>query len=45
MLIPCVKRVPWVTTDAEDNRTHDPEVLTDMERTDIQEHLEDLGYA
>lgn len=48
MLLPCVKKVPWVTTTATDEETFTPtgEYYDEhAETTDIEEHLRDLGYA
>jgi hypothetical protein len=46
ILLPCVKTVPWVETSAKDTRGFSPsgEYLDDVERTDIDDHLQDLGY-
>lgn len=46
MLLPCVKKVPWVKAYATDTGTFTPsgEDFNDVERTDIQDHLADLGY-
>ena len=44
MLLPCIKEVPWVESEASDDRTRDPETHSDTGQTDIQEHLADLGY-
>lgn len=42
---PIVKKVPWVTTSAQDRRTRDPDLSVEREASiDIQEHLQDLGY-
>jgi hypothetical protein len=46
---PKVKRVPWVETAATDERTRDPSVKPEVdettERTDLEEHLQALGYT
>lgn len=46
MLLPCVKRVPWVVSSAVDTGEFTPsgEYLDDIEKTDIEDHLHDLGY-
>ena len=46
MLLPCVKTVPWVETSARDTGGFTPsgDYLDDVERTDIEDHLQDLGY-
>lgn len=47
-LHPQIRRVPWVTTTSEDNRTHEPTVeepdQTKMSREELDEQLEALGY-
>ncbi|WP_049986258.1 hypothetical protein [Halobellus rufus] len=47
MLLPCVKKIPWVESDATNRETY--ESTTDhshngTNKTDIEDHLEDLGY-
>lgn len=44
MLLPCIKQVPWVSAEATDRGTHEPQTHATADRTDIQTHLEDLGY-
>ncbi|AAG19460.1 conserved hypothetical protein [Halobacterium salinarum NRC-1] len=47
MLLPSVRRVPWVTTTATDTGTFDPDGdygTASEDTTDINDHLEDLGY-
>jgi hypothetical protein len=42
---PAVKKVPWVETTATDQRTREPQFDTERSvETDIEQHLEDLGY-
>jgi hypothetical protein len=42
---PVVRKVPWVKTSATDERTREPDIETDSTvDTDIEKHLEDLGY-
>jgi len=48
MLLPCVKQVPWVVTSASDTNSFEPTGEYDSneaERTDIEDHLKDLGYV
>jgi len=46
---PKVKRVPWVETTATDERTREPDVISNVkettERADLEDHLQALGYA
>jgi hypothetical protein len=47
MLLPCVKTVPWVETQASDEHTFEPtgsDVRQEREKTNIEDHLTDLGY-
>lgn len=47
MLLPCVKQVPWVLTSATDEKTFEPTgeyVMVPSDKTDIEDHLADLGY-
>ncbi|WP_254761520.1 sulfatase-like hydrolase/transferase [Natrinema marinum] len=42
---PIVKRVPWITTSANDMETRKPNLGPDTaEETDLEKHLRDLGY-
>ena len=42
---PVVRKVPWVETTATDNHTREPDLERDSSiETDIEQHLEDLGY-
>ncbi|WP_254769056.1 hypothetical protein [Salinilacihabitans rarus] len=44
-LLPCIKKVPWVVTSGSDEKTYTPtEEYDTEERTDIESHLQDLGY-
>ncbi|ELZ04566.1 hypothetical protein [Natrialba aegyptia] len=44
-LLPCVKQVPWVSTTATDEETFVPDgAYRSEESTDIEDHLQDLGY-
>jgi hypothetical protein len=47
ILMPCIKKVPWVRTFATDEGTFTPSGdydTTDSGKTNIKEHLQDLGY-
>ena len=46
MLLPCVKKVPWVESSAVDSGEFTPsrKYVDDTETTDIEDHLHDLGY-
>ncbi|WP_200895636.1 hypothetical protein [Halorubrum saccharovorum] len=47
MLLPCVRKVPWVVTSAVDEGSFEPtgEYTKDADKiTDIEDHLADLGY-
>lgn len=45
MLLPCIKRVPWVTTVAVDKETYTPTGEYEQEEVaNINDHLADLGY-
>jgi hypothetical protein len=44
---PSVRRVPWIKTTAEDNRSFDPDIEPiprEEANPDVQNHLEELGY-
>lgn len=42
---PVVRKVPWIETTATDTHTRDPDLSEDSSvETDIEQHLEDLGY-
>lgn len=42
---PAVKKVPWVETTATDKHSREPDLDVDSStETDIEQHLEDLGY-
>lgn len=42
---PAVRKVPWVETTARDEHTREPNIDVDSSvQTDIEEHLQDLGY-
>lgn len=47
MLLPCIRKIPWITQTAVDQETHIPSDVSingqDSE-TDIEDHLKDLGY-
>jgi hypothetical protein len=46
-LLPCIKKVPWVKTSASDEETFEPTGKYEGNqtgKTDIEDHLEDLGY-
>lgn len=46
MLLPCIRQVPWVTTDATDQGTYTPTGEYENDKmTNIDEHLEALGYV
>ncbi|MGN8218722.1 hypothetical protein ACTG0T_10300 [Halococcus morrhuae DSM 1307] len=52
LLLPCVREVPWVETDAVDTETHEPSLeqpddiaATDADEAVVRERLRDLGYA
>jgi hypothetical protein len=47
MLIPCVKKVPWMEVSASDKKTlvrNNELGETQNNKTDVKDHLEDLGY-
>jgi hypothetical protein len=42
---PVVRKVPWVETSATDEHTREPDIEADSSvETEIEQHLEDLGY-
>jgi hypothetical protein len=42
---PAVRKVPWVETTAKDEHTREPDIEIDSSvKTDVEEHLRDLGY-
>lgn len=47
MLLPCVKKVPWVEAEAVNRNTFEPSMRNESNEantTEIEDHLEDLGY-
>jgi hypothetical protein len=47
MLLPCIKKIPWVVTSASDEKTFESTGnygSIDNEKTAIEDHLGDLGY-
>jgi hypothetical protein len=46
VLLPCIKKVPWVNSSAKDagGFSSSGDYLDDSQRTDIEDHLQDLGY-
>lgn len=46
ILLPCLRRVPWIITEATDRNTYEPAIQPpdgDVE-TNVEDRLEDLGY-
>lgn len=42
---PAVRKVPWVETTAKDEHTREPDIEIDSSvKTDVEDHLRDLGY-
>lgn len=46
MLLPCIKKVPWIVTEAADGGSFNPSGDYDenIDKTNIEDHLQDLGY-
>lgn len=45
VLLPSIRRVPWVETTANDTETHQPTTERKDKSTDVENRLRDLGYT
>lgn len=44
LLLPVIKRVPWVETTATDTGSREPDLAQNEQPAEVEEHLRDLGY-
>lgn len=45
LVLPTIKRVPWVETTATDTGSREPDVSQEGDEAELEEHLEALGYV